>query len=70
MILNLISYIASAFILISFTMKDEIKLRIINSIGAFLFSIYAYYRNDYPIIFINVSILIINLYYIIKNKIK
>ncbi len=51
-------------------MKDEIKLRIINSIGAFLFSIYAYNRNDYPIIFINVSILIINLYYIIKNKIK
>jgi hypothetical protein len=68
MFLSSIAYIASAFILFSFTMKDQIKLRIFNSIGATLFVYYSLMRLDYPVVFINVSVIIINLYFIIKSK--
>jgi hypothetical protein len=65
--IDLIAYIGSAFILVSFMLKDQIKLRILNSIGALIFIYYSVYKGDYPVIFINSSIVIINLIYIIKN---
>jgi len=66
--LNTIAYIASAFILFSFTLKDPKKLRIFNSIGAILFIFYSYMKADYPVVFINTAIVVINLYYILFNK--
>lgn len=66
--LNTIAYIASAFILFSFTLKDQKKLRIFNSIGALLFIFYSYMKTDYPVVFINSAIVLINLYYILLNK--
>jgi len=65
--MEIIAYIASAFILFSFTLKDQLKLRIFNSIGALIFIYYSLYKNDYPVVFINSSIVVINLFYIIKN---
>lgn len=65
--IDLVAYIGSAFILVSFMLKDQIKLRILNSIGALIFIYYSVYKGDYPVIFINSSIVIINLIYIIKN---
>ncbi len=65
--MEIIAYIASAFILFSFTLKDQLKLRIFNSIGALIFIYYSLYKNDYPVVFINTSIVVINLFYIIKN---
>ena len=65
--MEIIAYIASAFILVSFTLKDQLRLRIFNSIGALIFIYYSLYKNDYPVVFINTSIVIINLFYIIKN---
>lgn len=65
--IDLVAYIGSAFILVSFMLKDQIKLRILNSIGALIFIYYSVYKADYPVIFINSSIVIINLIYIIKN---
>jgi hypothetical protein len=65
--MEIIAYIASAFILVSFTLKDQLKLRIFNSIGALIFIYYSLYKNDYPVVFINSSIVVINLFYIIKN---
>lgn len=66
MFLQSIAYIASAFVLFSFTQKDQLKLRTFNSIGAFLFVFYSVYKEDYPIVFINSAIIGINLYYIFK----
>ena len=65
--MEIIAYIASAFILVSFTLKDQLRLRIFNSIGALIFIYYSLYKNDYPVVFINTSIVVINLFYIIKN---
>jgi hypothetical protein len=66
--MEIVAYIASAFILFSFTLKDQVKLRIFNTIGAAIFIYYSLYKNDYPVVFINSSIVIINLFYIIKSK--
>ena len=65
--IDLIAYIGSAFILVSFMLKNQIKLRILNSIGALIFIYYSVYKEDYPVIFINSSIVIINIIYVIKN---
>lgn len=65
--MEIAAYIGSAFILISFLLKDQIKLRILNTIGAFIFVFYSFYKKDYPVIFINSSIVIINVVYIIRN---
>ena len=65
--MEIIAYIASSFILVSFTLKDQLRLRIFNSIGALIFIYYSLYKNDYPVVFINTSIVVINLFYIIKN---
>ena len=66
--MEIVAYIASAFILFSFTLKDQVKLRIFNTIGAAIFIYYSVYKNDYPVVFINSAIVVINLFYIVKNK--
>ena len=66
--LNIIAYIASGFILFSFTLKDQLKLRFFNSIGAALFIYYSLSKNDYPVVFINSAIVLINIFYIIKQR--
>lgn len=51
-------------------MKDQIKLRIFNSIGAAMFIYYSLVKSDYPVVFINSAIVLINLFYIIKSRKK
>lgn len=63
-----VGYIASAVLMVSFLMKNIIKLRIINSVGAVLFIIYGFMlATSWPIIITNAFILCVNMYYIFKN---
>jgi len=64
--LSIIAYSASAIILISFTMKDIILLRTLNTIGALMILYYSTIKHDVPVMFINGAIAIINLVYIYK----
>ena len=64
-----VGYMAMAAVLISFTMKDVIKLRIINSIGCVFFVIYGIMlATSWPIIITNSAIISINLYYLLLKK--
>jgi hypothetical protein len=65
--ISTLAYFASIIILISFLLKDQIKLRALNSIGSSLFIVYAITRSDYPVIFINLSIILINIIFIFKS---
>ncbi len=65
---EIIAYIASLIVLISFTVKDITLLRILNNVGCVLFLGYALYHNRYPLVFLNGSVILINLYYILKSK--
>lgn len=68
--MTLLAYFASALILVSFMMKDQLKLRLINSVGCAIFVFYSLQKADYPIVFVNVAVISINIMYIIKSKSK
>ncbi|GGG54811.1 uroporphyrinogen decarboxylase [Bizionia arctica] len=64
-----VGYAAMAVLLISFTMKDVKKLRIINTIGCILFVTYGFMlQTSWPIIISNGAIACINLYYLVLKK--
>jgi hypothetical protein len=68
-IIDLVGYLAMAFLLISFLMKDVKKLRIINSLGCAFFVIYGFLLvTSWPIIITNSAIISINLYYLVLRK--
>lgn len=69
-----IGYLASLMVLLSFTMKDVKKLRLVNMTGCILFIIYGFLmptlRIGLPIIIANAAIFIVNTYYLTKKKIN
>ena len=68
-ITDLVGYLAMAFLLISFLMKDVKKLRLINSLGCAFFVAYGFLLvTSWPIIITNSAIISINLYYLVLRK--
>ncbi|MBO3445294.1 YgjV family protein [Clostridium sp. CCUG 7971] len=63
-----IGYGASVLIVISLMMTSIIKLRIINSLGCFLFVIYGMYVKAYPVAISNAVIILINIYNLYNLK--
>jgi len=66
-----IGYIATAVLLVSFTMKQLRTLRIVNAIACVLFVLYGILlSNAWPIILSNAAIFCINIYnlYLKKNN--
>ncbi len=64
-----IGYLASALVLISFLMKKMTTLRLINILGCMAFVIYGIMlKYSWPIVITNVSIILINSYYLVKSK--
>ena len=67
-----IGYLASFIVLLSFTMKEVKKLRIVNMTGCILFILYGFLmpsiRIGLPIIIANAAILTVNIYYLTTNK--
>ncbi len=68
---EIVGYTGAFFIVISFLMKGIIKLRITNTVGCLLFVLYGIlFHYSYPVILTNVSITIINIYYLLKKEPK
>ncbi|AUN14560.1 hypothetical protein JGS6364_04061 [[Clostridium] sordellii] len=63
-----VGYLASIIIAISLMMTSIIRLRIINSIGCFLFIIYGVKVYAYPVAIANAVIILINIYNLYKLK--
>lgn len=64
---EILGTIASLFVLISFLMKGEKNIRLINIIGAFIFVIYGILINAFSIWFLNGALLIIHIIKLIKG---
>lgn len=64
MIYELIGYAASILVAVSLMMRSILRLRIINLIGAALFTIYGLLIGAYPVAAVNFVIVIIDLYYL------
>lgn len=65
---EIVGYLASLFVLLSFFKKDIRQLRIINSIGCGLFVAYGIMLPSMPVIITNVAILLVNGYYLFWKK--
>lgn len=65
---ELVGYLASLILMISFLMKNINTLRIINSVGALFFIAYGIMLvTSWPIIITNTFILGVNIYYLSKH---
>lgn len=69
-----IGYLASAMVLLSFTMKNVRTLRLVNIIGCILFIIYGLLmptlRIGLPIIIANMAICAVNVYFLLKKELS
>jgi hypothetical protein len=66
--IDVLGWIATAVVVGSFAIQDVRKLRIINMIGSMLWIAYGFLKQDNPIIFVNISIILMHTYWFIKNK--
>lgn len=65
---ELVGYLASLVLMVSFLMKNINTLRIINSMGCLLFVAYGFMlATSWPIIISNTFILGVNIYYLTKH---
>lgn len=64
---ELIGTLASVLVLISFLMRGEKKIRIINIVGALLFVIYGILINAFSVWFLNGALIFIHLYYLTRK---
>jgi hypothetical protein len=66
--IDVLGWIATAVVVGSFAIQDVRKLRIVNMIGSILWIAYGFLKQDNPIIFVNISIIIMHTYWFIKNR--
>jgi hypothetical protein len=62
---ELIGYLASALIVLSLLMASVLKLRVINLIGAVVFTAYGVLIGSTPVIVTNAAIVLIDVYYLV-----
>ncbi|MCR9171024.1 MAG: YgjV family protein [bacterium] len=64
--IEIIGYLASLFVLLSFFMKKIATLRMVNIVGCSFFIAYGILINSIPIIITNVAIVLVNSYYLMQ----
>ena len=66
--IDILGWIATAVVVGSFAIQDVRKLRMINMTGSMLWITYGFLKQDNPIIFVNISIILMHTYWFIKNR--
>ena len=66
--IDILGYVGSLIVFISFMMKDIKKLRLINTIACIIFVIYGIVKVAYPVAITNIIVVIINIVFLIRNK--
>jgi Flp pilus assembly protein protease CpaA len=63
-----LGWISTAVVVGSFAIQDVKKMRIANCFGSILWIAYGFLKQDNPIIFVNISIVLMHSYWFIKNR--
>jgi hypothetical protein len=63
-----LGYFATAVVVGSFAIQNVKWLRVANTMGSLLWIVYGFLKQDNPIIFVNISIILMHTYWYIKNK--
>lgn len=66
LIFEIIGYVGTALVLLSFLMTSVVKLRIINTIGSLVSIVYGVLVHVYPTVVLNVCLAAINIFYLWK----
>jgi hypothetical protein len=66
LILEIVGYIATGLILISFCVTSIRKLRWLNTVGSFIAGAYALLIKSYPVAVTNFAVVAINIYYLVR----
>ena len=61
---EMLGYLASIFVAVSLMMRSLTKLRVINLIGALLFTAYGLIIGAFPVAVVNAFIALVNVYYL------
>lgn len=64
--IELVGYLGSALVVASMLMSSVVKLRVINTLGSGIFAVYALMIHSYPTALMNVFLVGINVYNLIK----
>ena len=67
-IFEIIGYVGSALVLLSFMMVSVYKLRVVNMVGSLFCVVYGILIGAYPTVVMNVALVCINIYYLNKMK--
>ncbi|WP_100753832.1 YgjV family protein [Vibrio salilacus] len=67
---EILGYAASIMVAISLTMKDIVKLRVLNFIGCALFTSYGLMIDAWPVVVTNGFIACVNVYFLAKMQIE
>ena len=62
--------VASAFVLVSFLMTDQVWIRIINMVGCVIFVVYGFLLPAYSTAFMNGALFIVHVVYLTKDFLK
>lgn len=63
---EIMGYVASIMVAISLTMKDIVKLRVLNFIGCSFFVVYGLMIGAMPVVATNAFIACVNVYFLVK----
>jgi len=67
---EIVGYLATFLVMLSFMMKDVTRLRMINAIGCATWIAYGIMLDSYPVIITNIGILAINGGHLLRNFLK
>ncbi|WP_277814742.1 YgjV family protein [Vibrio genomosp. F10] len=65
---EILGYAASIMVAISLTMKDIVRLRVLNFIGCGLFTAYGLMIDSMPVVITNGFIACVNIYFLVKMQ--
>ena len=65
--MEIMAYIGSVLVFLSFCTKNVKLLRILNNIGCLIFLFYAIYNGKMPLIILNAMVILVNIYHLVKG---
>jgi uncharacterized protein with PQ loop repeat len=60
--IQIIGFVATLLTIISFTFKEILTIRMVNVLGSFVWLVYGFYTKDHPVIMVNVSVILIQIW--------
>ena len=66
--IEIFGYVGMMITVLSFIFKDINKIRITNGIACLVWIVYGILKNSYPIILVNLIVLVVHTFWLIKKK--